>query len=183
MELTTERLLLSPPTATDRDRIVELANDPLIGEMTLNIPYPYVAEDADFWIQMAADGLADGSKYVFAVRNPENRELLGGIGLHVTAPHQRGTIGYWMGAPSRNRGYITEALGALLRFGFGELNLLRIDANHLLKNPASGRPMIKNGMRFEGQLDDYYVKNGHPRSVRQYRILRREFLAGLADRP
>jgi RimJ/RimL family protein N-acetyltransferase len=40
----------------------------------------------------------------------------------------------------------------MLRFGFKELNLNRIYAHHMVRNPASGRVLAKTGMNREGLL-------------------------------
>lgn len=157
---------------SDLPRIIELANDPLIGEMTLNIPHPYTEESAIFWLNLAYTGRESGSKFIFAIRDKNSGEFMGGIGLHPGNPHRRGELGYWIGAPYRRNGYVSEAAGRLIQFGFEELDMLRIEATHLLGNEASGRVMTNNGMEFEGDLNDYYSKNGVPRSVRLYAILR-----------
>lgn len=179
--LRTSRLLLSPPRMADLPRILVLANDPLIGEMTLNIPHPYTEESAVFWVNLANEGREDGKKYIFAIRDGETEEFMGGIGIHHGNPHRRGELGYWIGAPHRRRGYVSEAAGRLIRFGFEELNLLRIQATHLVGNEPSGRVMTGNGMRWEADLTDYYIKNGQTRSVKQYRILRGEWAAPAAS--
>lgn len=46
----------------------------------------------------------------------------------------------------------TEALAAVLRFGFSELGLNKIYATHIAGNPASGQVMLKNAMLKEGEL-------------------------------
>ena len=40
----------------------------------------------------------------------------------------------------------------MLRFGFEQLDLNRIFAYHLTRNPASGRVMQKLGMKHEGRM-------------------------------
>ena len=174
-ERRTPRLLLSPPRMTDLPCLLELADDPYLGQMTLNIPHPYTEESAIFWLNLANQGWQSGDKCIFAIRAPETELFLGGIGLHVNKTHRRGELGYWIGAPYRGQGFVTEAAAELIHFGFAELDLLRIQATHLKENPASGKVMTKNGMQFEGTLEDYYIKVGKSQTVRQYRILRREW--------
>lgn len=171
-ELRTPRLLLSPPVIADLPRLLELGDDPTLAEMTLNIPHPYREEDAVWWLNKAITGREDGSAYIFAIREGETGRFLGGIGLHLEARHRRAEAGYWIGKPYRGQGYVTEALGRLLRFGFEELDVHRIQATHWVGNPASGRVMLKNGMELEGELKDYYFRDGKARSVFLYRILR-----------
>lgn len=69
-------------------------------------------------------------------------------------------MGYWIGKPFWGKGYITEALKAVLAFGFDKLQLNRIEAHHLDFNEASGAVLMKVGMRHEGILRKHVKKNG-----------------------
>ena len=83
-----------------------------------------------------------------------------------------------------NQGYTTEALGELLRFGFTDLNLHRIEAGCAVENIASIKVLEKAGMIREGlkrkllpirgqwfdgylyaQLEDDFFNQGHPPAV------------------
>lgn len=59
-------------------------------------------------------------------------------------------IGYCMGKHWWHRGVMTEALGAVIDFLFGQVGVQRIVARHDVNNPHSGGVMRKCGMRFEG---------------------------------
>lgn len=177
IQLDTARLRLSPPRVSDIYRIAELANDPAVANMTLNIPHPYTEMDAVFWLNMATRGRKDGNHFIYAVRDPETEVFLGGVGITVNELHRRGTLGYWLGKPYWGAGIMTEAVAAVIDFGFAKLKLFRIDATHLVGNPASGRVMEKNGMTQEAFLEDYFIRKGAISSVYQYRILRREWAA------
>lgn len=173
--LQTERLVLNQLQLEDIDTVVQLAGNENIARMTLNIPHPYEAEDAKWWITNSHRCFEEGTQYTFAIRQQRSAALIGAIGLILTPGHQRATVGYWMGEPYWNQGYTSEALGALLKYGFNELKLNKIYATHLLNNPASGKVMIRNGMIAEGTLMEHYVKDGQYRSVKQYRLLREEW--------
>ena len=60
------------------------------------------------------------------------------------------TMGYCMGRAHWGKGIMTEALKAVVDFFFDQVGCNRIDADHDIENPASGRVMAKAGMRFEG---------------------------------
>lgn len=173
--LQTNRLTLNQLLLSDTAKVVDLAGNEKIARMTLNIPHPYTEQDAEGWILASHDHFAAGTQYTFAIRKTESTELIGAIGLILTPKHQRAAAGYWMGEPFWNRGYTTEAVAAIIRFGFTELHLNKIDATHLLDNPASGKVMIKNGMVLEGELQEHYKKGEAYHSVKQYRILKREW--------
>ena len=175
--LQTERLTLNQLSLTDKATVVQLAGNEKIARMTLNIPHPYNEQDAQAWIEASNDNFKEGAEYNFAIRNPKTLELMGAIGLIMAPKDNRAAVGYWMGEPYWNKGYTSEALKALLKFGFMELKLNKIYATHLLSNPASGKVMIKNGMVLEGELMDHYKKGEVYRSVKQYRLLKSEWEA------
>ncbi len=85
-------------------------------------------------------------------------------------------MGYWLGQPYWNLGYGTEAAAALIEFGFNQLNLNRIYAYHLPRNPASGRIMQKIGMTYEGLLRQAAKKGDTFEDLILYAILREDFL-------
>ena len=60
------------------------------------------------------------------------------------------TMGYCMSRAHWGKGIMTEALKAVVDFFFDQVGCNRIDADHDIENPASGRVMEKAGMRFEG---------------------------------
>jgi RimJ/RimL family protein N-acetyltransferase len=175
--LQTERLVLNQLALSDTEKVVQLAGNEKIARYTLNIPHPYHEQDAESWIQASHQYFQEGTQYTFAIRKAESPVLVGAIGLILIPKHQRAEVGYWMGEPYWNKGYISEALSAVLRFGFTELKLNKINATHLLSNPASGKVMIKNGMIYEGELAEHYLKGDVYRSVKQYRLLRAEWEA------
>ena len=77
---------------------------------------------------------------------------------------------YW------GRGYMTEAVEAVLGFGFGVMHLNRIDGVCWVENTASARVLEKVGMQFEGILRQFIFVKGAFRDLRWYSILHNEYL-------
>ena len=77
--------------------------------------------------------------------------------------------------PAWGRGYATEAAAALCDYAFGALEVHRIAAQHLLRNPASGRVMQKLGMRREGVLRGAVRKWGRFEDIALYAALAPEW--------
>ena len=71
---------------------------------------------------------------------------------HVKESTLCATMGYCMSRAHWGKGVMTEALTAVIDFFFDEVGFNRIDADHAVDNPASGRVMEKSGMRHEGIL-------------------------------
>lgn len=156
--LETERLRLRPFRTADADDLQRLAGDRAIADTTLNIPHPYEDGLAEKWISNHRDWFECGEQAVFAVTLRPTGELIGAIGLRITPDDRRAELGYWIGKPYWGHGYCTEAAQAVLDFGFNRLDLNRIYAHHLMRNPASGRVMQKIGMTHEGHLRQHVMK-------------------------
>ncbi len=85
-------------------------------------------------------------------------------------------IGYVVSKKFWNNGIMTEALGAVIKFLFTNVNFNRIQLRHATENPASGKVMLKCGLKFEGILRQYGFKNNGERCDSAiYSILREEF--------
>ncbi|HKK47270.1 MAG TPA: GNAT family N-acetyltransferase [Balneolaceae bacterium] len=173
--LETERMQLRKPVAKDIPHIVNYAGNPKIEEMTLNIPHPYHEKDAISWINLAYEGFEDNSRYNFVMDLKPNKGIIGCIGLEINTRFNRAELGYWVAEPYWNQGYASEATKAILRFGFEKVGLHKIYASHYSKNPASGKVMIKNGMKKEGKLKEHVLKANQYLSVIQYRLTRDEY--------
>ena len=166
--ITTDRLRLSRLTRMDVPRIVALASDPRVSAFTLNLPYPYTERDAVYWLNLAEEGFRTGDRLILAIRALGDDSLLGGISLTLTTSHRRAEIGYWLGYPSWNRGYVTEAVTALVEYSFTALKLHRLTSSHLAGNPASGRVLQKAGLLYEGALKDHIYKAGNYHTLLLY---------------
>ncbi|MBW4829048.1 MAG: GNAT family N-acetyltransferase [Clostridiaceae bacterium] len=132
----TKRLILRPFNFNDRNEVQRLAGDESIAEMTLNIPYPYKDGMAEEWIKTHEKVYKEGKGLNLAIAHKIGKYLIGAIGISIKKEYDSGELGYWIGKPYWNKGYCTEAAQAMLDYGFKEIGLNRIYANHLRKNPA-----------------------------------------------
>ena len=159
--LSTERLVLSQPIVSDLEDVVfQMNSTSEISENTLTLPFPYHKQHADYWFQMAEFSFQKKEAFIFGIREKENLKLIGAIGLHLDIENHKAEVGYWLGKSFWNKGYVSEALQAVLKFGFEELKLNKIYASHFHHNPASGKVLEKNGFVFEAELKQEILKNG-----------------------
>lgn len=174
--LHTERLLLRPFVLADAKDVQCLAGDKAIADTTANIPHPYLDGMAEQWISTHQERFEAGELVNFAIVQRETDVLIGAISLmNLSAPHERGELGYWIGPPYWNKGYCTEAAQAVLAYGFSVLELNRIHGRFLKRNPASGRVMEKIGMIQEGCLRAHDKKWGQFEDIALYGILKSEW--------
>jgi [ribosomal protein S5]-alanine N-acetyltransferase len=174
--LITQRLILRPLIEADARDIQRLAGDWEVSDTTQTIPYPYPDGAAEQWIESTRIQFQRGAGVAFAITLRDTCELMGVISLGIRSQSESGEIGYWVGKPYWNLGYASEAAMALLDYGFNKLNLSRMYARHLSRNPASGRVMQKIGMQHEGHLRQHEKKWGVLEDVDYYGILRAEYL-------
>jgi ribosomal-protein-alanine N-acetyltransferase len=65
--------------------------------------------------------------------------------FHIVRESLQGcTIGYWVDGSRNGRGLATEAVGEVVNYAFGELDLHRVEAATLVENIASQRVLEKN---------------------------------------
>ena len=173
--LTTPRLLLRAFAEADTPHLITLAGSYEVARNTLNIPHPYTEADARHWLHITQQGYAQHTAYAFALELRATGEFIGGMGLALESRFDRAEVGYWLGQPYWGQGLATEALAAVLHFGFTELGLNKIYATHHADNPASGRVMLKNGMVKEGELLQHTKRDGQYHDLWQYRLTRQEY--------
>jgi len=174
-QLTTPRLLLRAFAEADIPGLIALAGNYEVARHTLNIPHPYTEAAARHWLQFTQQARAQNTAFPFALVLRATGEFIGGMGLTLEPRFDRAEVGYWLGQPYWGRGLATEALAAVLRFGFEELHLNKIYATHHADNSASGRVMQKNGMHKEGELAQHIKREGRYYDLWQYRLTRQEY--------
>nr|WP_237539370.1 GNAT family protein [Streptomyces sp. SID4951] len=96
--------------------------------------------------------------------------------------HRQGGIGYVFHPAHTGHGYATEASRALLKLGFEELQLHRIQAELDGRNTASARLLERLGMRREGHLRENEFLDGEWSDEVIYAMLAREWRDGREER-
>ena len=170
-ELQTPRLLLRPFRLTDAADVQRLAGTREVADTTLSVPHPYEPGMAETWIGSHPAQFAAGTVVTYAVTLQDQGRLIGVVSLGVTPRHRRAELSYWIGVPYWNQGYATEAARALIAYGFAALDLNKITASHLTRNPASGRVMQKLGMTYEGTLRHHFLKGNTFEDVAVYGLI------------
>jgi RimJ/RimL family protein N-acetyltransferase len=141
--LETERLILRAPRRGDVKAMASLLDDRRIAANTARIPHPYRVDDAEQFV--ASANRRDGEATFMVLRGDE---LIGGCGID---PREDGPeIGYWLGVAHWDHGYATEAVRALVDYGFGELVHDMLAAGARVTNPASRRVLEKCAFQWTG---------------------------------
>ncbi len=172
--LTTERLVLRPLGASDAPTVQRLAGEKDVASTTRLIPHPYPPGMAEHWIGTLPElyQRAEMINWGIAI---DGGLLLGTIRLTLNPVDNHAEMGYWVGKPYWNNGYCTEAARAVVAYGFEKLDLERIYANYMARNPASGRVLAKLGMIEEGHLRRHRRKFGRYEDLIVCGMLRSEW--------
>ena len=90
--------------------------------------------------------------------------------------HKRASIGYELARSHWRQGIMTEALHAIIGFGFRQVGLNRIQAVMMPGNQGSARVLEKLGFRREGLLREYenWGNKGHV-DLLMYSLLARDY--------
>jgi [ribosomal protein S5]-alanine N-acetyltransferase len=175
-KLQTERLCLRPLAPNDADSISLALGAWEIANTTLSIPHPYPDGEATRYIDRKIAECEREKSLVLAIERRCNQTFLGVVELHqIDREHAQAELSFWLTVAGWGQGYMSEAIQPLLKLGFTHLDLNRIYGYHMVRNPASGRVMQKNGLVLEGILRQRVRKWGKFEDVALRSILRSDW--------
>jgi len=113
----------------------------------------------------------------FLLIEKESMKVIGDCAYHTWIPnHFRAELGYGLYKDVyKQKGYMNEALEAVLDYGFNTMNLHRVEALAATDNTASLNLLKKFGFKFEGILREHYNVDGVMDDSVMHSLLRHEF--------
>jgi [ribosomal protein S5]-alanine N-acetyltransferase len=176
--LQTARLTLRPLLPEDAGPLISLAGDRAIADTTISVPHPFTSEHARAWISQYGRAEPASLHRYFAVILRSEQALIGVVALRdIDREHSQAELSFWIGRPYWGRALATEAAAAVLAFAFGDLQLNRVTAYHMVRNAASRRVLTRLGFQGEGLLRQRVRKWGVFEDVLAYALLRTDYLA------
>lgn len=177
--LQTKRLLLRKIVPRDCEDMYEYSCQELVTRYLLWYPHPS-PEFTESYIERLQDDYREGSFFDWGVVLPDfkgREKMIGTCGFTELDPaNNRGEIGYVLNPRFWGQGYAVEAAKRVIRFGFEQLSLNRIDARYMIENEHSAYVMESCSMKFEGiRRQAMYVK-GRYRDIGEYSILKSDYL-------
>jgi RimJ/RimL family protein N-acetyltransferase len=174
--LLSERLVLRAPHKDDIEALAHLANNANIATMVSRMPHPYTAKDAADFVRRTTAG--EIGKCLYAITKAENGAFLGCCGVEPGTDEATVEIGYWLGEPYWNQGFMTEAAHALIDMVFRTRDHVnQIDARCRVTNIASRRVIHKCGFQFQGSGLAASLALGSTVSVEWFRLDRRTWMS------
>jgi len=106
-----------------------------------------------------------------------DESLIGGVGLSNLrrGVSESANLGYWIGEPFAQQGYMTAALPLVLAFAFERLRLHRVEAACLPTNTPSRSLLVRAGFRQEGYARQYLCIEGKWQDHLLFAILREDW--------
>lgn len=170
-----KRFILRKFTKNDIDDLYEYASD---SEVTKFLSWD-TYKNIDIAVDYIENVLMRYSKNEIApwgIEWKENSKLIGSIDfVQYDKKNFSAEIGYVLNRKYWNKGIMTEALKEIIKFGFDEMNLMRIETRLNAMNVASERVMQKNGLTYEGTLRKKNFLKKEFIDIKFYSILRDEY--------
>jgi RimJ/RimL family protein N-acetyltransferase len=174
LPLRTDRLVLRPLRETDTDALFAIFSDAKVMRYWTTPPWTSRQPAQDMIAADLAQATTDHLR--LGIELAENELFLGTCSLFsINLTCRRAEVGYGLGSFAWGKGYMHEALQALLDFGFGELDLNRIEADIDPRNGASARTLERLGFTKEGYLRERWIVGDEVSDTALYGLLRREW--------
>jgi RimJ/RimL family protein N-acetyltransferase len=174
-EITTERLLLRPPTEADAERMFSrYSQDTEVCRYMSWSPHRSI-DDTYAYLRRIISEIHDGTTADYLIFSRRTDELLGSVGGKINGT----TIqwGYCLARDAWGQGFGTEAARAFAREAIQQPTIWRLQAFCDLENRASARVLEKSGSKLEGILRRCMVLPNlgeAPRDVYCYAMVREE---------
>lgn len=171
-EIHTARLILRQVKTTDVDSIFRLRNESVSGEFTARPPFESKKEALEL-IEKMADAYHNSNGISWAITQKGNDMMIGSTGFwRIERENYRAEIGYAILPEFENRGIMTEACLAIIKYGFDHLTIHSIEANIHPRNIASERILQKAGFVKEGYFKQNYYYNGRFDDTATYGLIK-----------
>ena len=173
--LQTERLSLRPMHPIDAEDMYDYARRPEVTKYLLWREHDSVEYTRDY-LNYISTRYSLGSFYDWAVIEHTSRKMIGTCGFtKIDTVNNVAEIGYVLNPDFHRKGYGSEAVKRVMRFGFEELGVNRIEARFMKGNEASLALMKSVGMTFEGYFRDLLFVKGEYKTIGYSSILREEY--------
>ena len=174
----TSRLLLRPFEPADAPSVhANWASDPAVQSMYCEPACATLEETQDLLANYIA-GYEKKDRYRWAIIEKASGECAGQIAYFlVDTKNHFGEIEYCIGQAFQRRGYCSEALRAVVAYGFERVRFHKVQVCHNGNNEASKGVIRKFGFTREGALRDYFYIDGAYIDRVYYSMLEHEWRA------
>lgn len=178
-QLETKRLVLRELRPDDMESLFAVLGDEEVTQFYDDEVFRDVSQASE-QIEAWAAGFSARQCVRWGIVRRENDEIIGTCGYYGFHNwHERAGIGYELARSFWRRGIMTEAIGAIIGFGFEGIGLNRIEAVVMPGNEGSVKLLEGLGFHQEGVLREYenWGDKGYV-DLMMFSLLRREYEGG-----
>ncbi len=173
--LTTPRLTLRALSERDAPALLAITHDEEVMRYYGMEPFEALdeaLEEISWGLDMFRGG--QGIRWAISLRGDD--AYIGDLGIYNhNEQHARAEVGYKLARPYWRQGLMSEALSAVVGYGFGRMALNRVEALVDPRNTASWAMLEKLGFRREGILRDYEHERSGYVDLAMYSLLQHEW--------
>jgi len=173
--LTTNRLLLRHIVPGDAEALFAIRSDVETMKFFGQEPHESLDETKDVIRRMEERyTIKEALRWCITLQGDDG--LIGTCTLfHFDEGFDRAETGYELNRALWGKGFMTEAMSAILTFGFNELGLHRVEAVIDIANERSKNLLFKLGFIYEGNLRQRYFFRGHFEDEHYFGLLKDEW--------
>lgn len=173
MNIKGKKVTLRAMEKQDCEMVREMFNDPEIENLVIGWAFPLSSYAQEKWFE---NHYADNTNFRFVIETPED----GAVGIatltNIDWKNRSADHGIKLAKKERrSKGIGTDAVMAIMRYAFDELQLHRLDSAWFKENIASKTMYTKCGWVEEGVRREYIFKNGSYRDLVVVGILAEEY--------
>jgi [ribosomal protein S5]-alanine N-acetyltransferase len=159
----TARCKLRPWRADDLEAIWPAVSDP---EFPKHMSWDAHRDKSETraWLERAEHVNSSNEEVKWAIEH--EGQAVGSIGFHEITWQvrafrlDRAELGYWLAPSHQRKGFMTEAVEAVVRFGFETIGLHKIVVTCMAENVASRRVIEKAAFRWVGRSEEDVWRDG-----------------------
>jgi [ribosomal protein S5]-alanine N-acetyltransferase len=173
--LETERLTLRKITIEDVEDMYEYGSNSEVSKFVSWDTHHSILDTKEF-INFVLESYEKNQKALWGIEYKKNGKLIGTVDFVSWQPkHKIAEIGYVLSQKYWGKGITTEATNEIIKYGFEQMDLVRIQARCFQENIGSSRVMEKLGMSYEGTIRKGMYVKGHHWDLKLYSLLKDEY--------
>ncbi|MEO8612698.1 MAG: GNAT family N-acetyltransferase [Chloroflexota bacterium] len=174
--LETKRLMLREIIPTDAEALFRIRGDYEVTKYNIGTAYDRFDQAEDL-IAAMAQAYREEKEIRWGIALKPDNTVIGMCGYNYWIRRDaRGSVGYDLERAYWGQGVMTEAVAAIVAFGFHNMGLNRIEADADARNPASARVLAKVGFRQEGLQREQFYEDSSFNDLVLFALLRKDYL-------
>lgn len=159
-ELESERLLYRAYNKEDAEVLFKMRSHKAVSKY-MDTVIPKTSEDTLKRIEGYHKAFEESKGITWAIIEKQSNNHIGDFGIWgIDKKNSRGEIGYILHPDFWGKGYMTEAMNTIIRFGFNTMNLHSYEANVNIENENSKALLLKFGFKLEAYFRESFYYDG-----------------------